>query len=107
MFDDAIEVLNEIPVNKTSDEIFWMVSKKHISHKFPEKALKYGLPRLPLHNLRHYYASLCAAMGVDKKAYSQWMGHSDIVQTDDYTHNLSEFEQEQINKMAKTRLKKK
>ena len=106
LFDDAIEVLNEIPVSNKTDNIFWMVSKTHISHKFPEKAMKYGLPRLPVHNLRHYYASLCAAMGVDKKTYSRWMGHSDIVQTDEYTHNLSEFEQEQINKMAKKRTKR-
>lgn len=105
LFDDAIEVLKEIPVNKNTNEIFWMLSKRHITHRFPEKAIKYGLPRLPIHNLRHYYASLCAAMGVDKKTYSLWMGHSDIVQTDDYTHNLSEFEQEQILKMAKSRIK--
>ena len=36
-----------------------------------------GLPMLKNHELRHYFASICFASGVDVPTVSRWLGHSD------------------------------
>ncbi len=100
IFEDALEVLESIPKEKRSNEIFWMVSKTNVTHTFPKLAKRYGLPHLTLHGLRHLFASECRRRGVDKKTYSLWMGHADTEITDDYTHVTSEFEEQEIKKMA-------
>lgn len=39
------------------------------------------------HDLRHYFASLCADAGYDIRKVSRWMGHANINITDStYTH---------------------
>lgn len=100
LFDDAFEVLREI--GSVTGEIFTMVSKQNITHKFAELAIEYGLPSLPLHNLRHYFATQCYMNGVDKKTYSRWLGHANIdISVDTYSHITPEFERVEIAKMAK------
>lgn len=36
-----------------------------------------GLPMLRNHDLRHYFASVCIASGVDIPTVSRWLGHAD------------------------------
>ena len=106
LFDDALDVLCNIPRKPSVREVFWMISKTESGKKFAKYTEEYGLPRMPIHNLRHYFASVCYSNGIDKKTYSLWMGHAEIgVTMDTYTHVTPEFEQEQIAKMAKTKKK--
>jgi integrase len=45
------------------------------------------LPAVRWHDLRHYYASACAAAGIQIRKVSRWMGHANINTTDSiYTH---------------------
>ncbi len=51
--------------------------------------IKKGHAPITLHECRHTYASLMIAAGVDFKALSEFMGHSDIAITlDRYGHLL-------------------
>lgn len=46
-----------------------------------------GIEGMTWHDLRHYFASLCAAAGYDIRKVSRWMGHANINITDStYTH---------------------
>lgn len=46
-----------------------------------------GLPAVRFHDLRHSYASIMAAAGVDIYKVSRWMGHANVSTTDAiYTH---------------------
>ena len=46
-----------------------------------------GLPAVRFHDLRHTYASIMAAAGVDIYKVSRWMGHASVSTTDAiYTH---------------------
>ena len=108
LFDDALEVISSIPRKPGIKEIFWMISKTESGKKFAKYTEEFGIPRMPIHNLRHYFASVCYSNGIDKKTYSIWMGHAEIgVTMDTYTHVTPQFEQQQISKMAKKQQKKK
>jgi len=46
-----------------------------------------GLPPMRFHDLRHTYASIMAASGIDIYKVSRWMGHANVATTDGiYTH---------------------
>jgi integrase len=46
-----------------------------------------GLPAIRFHDVRHSYASIMAAAGVDIYKVSRWMGHASVSTTDSiYTH---------------------
>lgn len=46
-----------------------------------------GLTGVRWHDLRHFYASVCAAAGIEIRKVSRWMGHANINTTDSiYTH---------------------
>lgn len=50
-----------------------------------------GIEGMTWHDLRHYFASLCAAAGYDIRYVSRWMGHASINITDStYTHLFSD-----------------
>jgi len=107
LFQSALEVLNEVPRSKKSNEVFWFCSKWSCSKSFTKLAAEYGFAKMPIHNLRHYFASRCLTNGIDKKTYSKWMGHADIeVTLDVYSHITSDFERDQIALMAKKGHKK-
>jgi integrase len=54
-----------------------------------------GLPRLHLHALRHHYASLLIAQGVDAKYISESLGHSSIrITFDVYGHLFARTRQQ-------------
>lgn len=58
-----------------------------VSRYFEQTLENAGLRRIRFHDLRHTYASLCIASGVDPKALQHAMGHSSIqVTMDVYAH---------------------
>ena len=60
-----------------------------VTHAFHNVVHKAGLGGLRLHDLRHSYASLMLAAGVNVKAISQSMGHANIgITLDTYSHLL-------------------
>jgi integrase len=60
-----------------------------VTHAFHKVVRKSGLGGLRLHDLRHSYASLMLAAGVNVKAISQSMGHANIgITLDTYSHLL-------------------
>jgi len=60
-----------------------------VTHRFGKVVRKAGLGHLRLHDLRHSYASLMLAAGVNVKAISQSMGHANIgITLDTYAHLL-------------------
>ena len=54
---------------------------------FKPTLAKLGFRSARWHDLRHFYASACAAQGIDIRKVSRWMGHANINTTDSiYTH---------------------
>lgn len=94
---------------KKNAPVFWMCSTWTINKKVTNWMKRFGkLEGMTFHAIRHLFASMCHATGIDKKTYSKWMGHANISITQNlYTHILSDFEKEQIALMSKnSRLKK-
>ncbi len=66
------------------------------------------LTKLTLHSLRHYFATQCLNAGIAEKVTTAWLGHHDSkVAKEIYQHIKSDFEDEQIKKLAKYRQVKK
>lgn len=54
---------------------------------FKPTLAKLGIRSARWHDLRHFYASACAAQGIDIRKVSRWMGHANNNTTDSiYTH---------------------
>jgi len=63
---------------------------------------------LNTHGLRHYFATQCLNAGIAEKVTTAWLGHHDSkVSKDIYQHIKSDFETEQVDKLAKYRQSKK
>ncbi len=61
-----------------------------------------GLPDYTYHALRHTFATRCVESGVDVKALSELMGHSDIkITLRRYVHPSLDTKREQLNKLLK------
>lgn len=59
----------------------------HTLYRLGKAVRAAGLPHVRLHDLRHYYASILFAQGVDPKVVQEQMGHSSLGLTMDvYTH---------------------
>ena len=78
-----------IPVNPALRVVLDRIKQRRIGHstklvetKEPRTALRRACVRLGLkpltnHHLRHYFASVCIASGVDIPTVSRWLGHAD------------------------------
>lgn len=56
-------------------------------HYFKPALKRLDIPDVRWHDLRHFYASACAAAGIEIRKVSRWMGHANINTTDSiYTH---------------------
>ena len=66
-----------------------------VTQDFASLVRKLGLPHLTLKGLRHAYASLMLADGVNLKIVSEALGHSSIAITGDiYSHVLPGIQEE-------------
>jgi len=51
---------------------------------------EFGIAGLRWHDFRHFYASVCAAAGIEIRKVSRWIGHANINTTDSaYTQLLN------------------
>ncbi len=74
----------------------WVVSKA-----FREQAKAAILPPIPLHGLRHTYATLARASGVNPRIVSGRLGHATVALTlDVYSHVLPQADREAAEKIA-------
>jgi integrase len=59
-----------------------------------------GITGVRWHDLRHYYASVCAAAGIEIRKDSRWMGHANIYTTDSiYTHLFNGTHDEDMDRL--------
>ena len=74
----------------------WAVSKA-----FRDHARAAMLPPIPLHGLRHTYATLALSSGVNPRIVSSRLGHSTVALTlDVYSHVLPQADQEAAERIA-------
>jgi integrase len=60
-----------------------------------------ALPQIPLHGLRHSYATLALSSGVNPRIVSARLGHSTVALTlDVYSHVLPQADQEAAERIA-------
>jgi integrase/predicted RNA-binding Zn-ribbon protein involved in translation (DUF1610 family) len=80
----------------------------HRTSKDFEKHLRAAaLPRIPLHGLRHTYATLALSSGVNPRIVSGRLGHSTVALTlDIYSHVLPQQDQEAADRIAALILRK-
>jgi integrase len=72
-----------------------------LSQSFERRAREAGLSPIPLHSLRHSYATAALAEGVQPKVLSERLGHSNISTTADlYQHVLPEMDKEVATRVA-------
>ena len=73
----------------------WMVSKAFREHRAAM------LPTIPLHGLRHSYATLALSSGVNPRIVSARLGHSTVALTlDVYSHVLPQADREAAQRIA-------
>lgn len=64
-----------------------MDQSSFLRNYFKPALARAGLPKMRFHDLRHTYASIMAASGIDIYKVSRWMGHANVATTDGiYTH---------------------
>jgi integrase len=72
-----------------------------ISKAFERHLRAAALPRIPLHGLRHTYATLALSSGVNPKIVSARLGHSTVAITlDIYSHVLPQADQDAADRIA-------
>ena len=75
-----------------------LFNPKRFSHKFHSLLKKSSLPLIRFHDLRHSHASLLVKLGVQPKAISKRLGHSNIgITMDLYSHIYEDTDKEVAN----------
>lgn len=87
----AQEVLEELSTLRCSEYVFTNSRRpeerlKSIDKVWQRLRLEAGPPDLVLHGMRHHYASMLAASGVDLYRIQRILGHASPVQTQRYSH---------------------
>jgi integrase len=78
-----------------TNELGGVIDPMNLYHRFIKLTVKAGLPRIPLHGLRHTHATILMKHGVHPKVASERLGHSDITLTlSTYSHVLPQMQQE-------------
>jgi integrase len=78
-----------------------------VTEQFKTFLERNGLPKIRLHDLRHTFASILYEEGVDLKAISEALGHSDLGTTNKiYTHRFDKTHKKTVSAMSEA-LKKK
>ena len=74
----------------------------YVSHNFKKLLVKYDLPEIRFHDLRHTEGSLLLAQGVNIKQIQEFLGHSDVTTTlNIYVHTDEEAKKETAAAMGK------
>jgi len=77
------------------------VDPMNLYHRFVALAAKAGVPRIPLHGLRHTHATLLMKHGVNPKVVAERLGHADITLTlSTYSHVLPQMQQQAADMFA-------
>jgi integrase len=72
-----------------------------VTEQFEKFLGKNGLPKIRLHDLRHTFASILYEAGVDLKAISEALGHSDLGTTNKiYTHRFDKTHKKTVSAMS-------
>ncbi|WP_438447108.1 site-specific integrase [Gorillibacterium sp. sgz5001074] len=72
-----------------------------VTERFKEFLEKNNFPKIRLHDLRHTFASILYDAGVDLKAISEALGHSDLGTTNKiYTHRFDKTHKKTISAMS-------
>ena len=72
-----------------------------ISFAFQQLRRRAGLPQIPLHGLRHTYATLALSSGINPRIVSGRLGHSTVAFTlDVYSHVLPQADEEAAVRIA-------
>ncbi len=72
-----------------------------VSKQFGRLARSAALPRIPLHGLRHTYATLALSSGVNPRIVSGRLGHSTVALTlDVYSHVLPQADADAAERIA-------
>lgn len=72
-----------------------------ITEQFKTFLQKHNLPKIRLHDLRHTFASILYDKGVDLKAISEALGHSDLGTTNKiYTHRFDKTHKKTVNALS-------
>src|SRR5215468_1063196 len=73
---------------------------RSLTHAFVKFMRQQGLPRIPLHDLRHSHATHMLASGVHPKIAQERLGHSSVTVTIDlYSHVLPGMQTEAVNRV--------
>ncbi len=71
-----------------------------IRYYFKPALVELGITGVRWHDLRHYYASVCAAADIEIRKVSRWMGHANINTTDSiYTHLFNGSHDEDMDRL--------
>jgi integrase len=74
-----------------------------IRYYFKPALTEFGITGVRWHDLRHFYASVCAAAGIEIRKVSRWMGHANINTTDSiYTHLFNASHDEDMDRLDAT-----
>lgn len=91
---------------ETTDYVYVQANGKpyrvnSVTEHFKAFLEKHGLPKIRLHDLRHTFASILYEAGVDLKAISEALGHSDIGTTNRiYTHRFDKTHKKTVTAMS-------
>ena len=73
----------------------------YITRAFREAVARTDLPRIRLHDLRHGWASLALAAGVNPKVVSERLGHATVAFTlDTYSHVAPGLQEDAAERVA-------
>jgi integrase len=72
-----------------------------VTHQFIERAIRAGLPRIRLHDLRHTHASIALQAEINPKVVQERLGHASVkVTLDTYTHVLPPMHRAAASRIA-------
>ena len=81
--------------------IFHRISSNNLTNAFKYHSRQFGLEKISLHSLRHYFSTVCREAKIDAKVVQRWIGHSSILMTlDTYTHVKDDFNQSETEKLG-------
>lgn len=102
---ETVMVLQSIPIRISAPILnhngqHW--NPKNVSKYFKKELIKYGLPVIRFHDLRHTYATLMLKAGANDLVVSKILGHSSVSFTKDvYTHPDVIYQMEELMKASK------